>query len=204
MTSLHVKDQGVWHEIKGAPAALPGLGGWADITAVTGNPVKHQYKDAAGVDWVAYEFTASGTITTTAGMVDSLVVGGASGTSNLWGNAGRITTGTMLIPAGSNTVSVGTGGTSLAKDWGQGSVLGPYSVPMVTLVAGSVYQVAGSGYDLTTRLNGFPSSITGVSLMYAEVTATPRANSGSASTAQNTAGTDGVVIVRVPAEHAKV
>ena len=27
---------------------LPGLGGWADITAVTGNPTKHQYKDAAG------------------------------------------------------------------------------------------------------------------------------------------------------------
>jgi len=199
--------QGVWIKVFPPPPVvkpeLPGLGGWADITAVTGNPTKHQYKDAAGVDWVAYEWTASGTITTTAGMVDSLVVGGASGTSNMWGNAGRITAGTMLIPAGSNTVSVGTGGTSLAKDWGQGSVLGPYSVPMVTLVTGSLYQVAGSGYDLATRLHGFPSSITGVSLMYAEVTATPRANSGSASTAQNTAGSSGVVIVRVPAANAK-
>jgi hypothetical protein len=78
MTSLWVKDQGVWHEIKGAPAALPGLGGWATIAT----PKTGSYTDSAGVKWDYWEFKADSQITLSKGgllQVDAFGGGGGGG-----------------------------------------------------------------------------------------------------------------------------
>jgi hypothetical protein len=61
---------------------LPGIGGWATIEEVTGtykNP-RYEYNDGpggvGGTDWVAYEWTDDGTVKTSGGLVDALIVGG--------------------------------------------------------------------------------------------------------------------------------
>ena len=37
---------------------LPGLGGWATITSVSGSPKRYAYNDGpGGTDWVAFEWT---------------------------------------------------------------------------------------------------------------------------------------------------
>ena len=60
------------------PGALPGLGGWASITDVKGKGKKYSYTDADG-DWVAYEWTGTGTVDVRDGIIEHLVVGGGSG-----------------------------------------------------------------------------------------------------------------------------
>ena len=67
-----------WYRVDegGSAGELPGLGGWASITDVKGKGKKYSYTDADG-DWVAYEWTQDGSVTTDAGgLVDALVVGG--------------------------------------------------------------------------------------------------------------------------------
>jgi hypothetical protein len=203
MTSLHVKDQGVWHEIKGAPAALPGLGGWADITAVTGNPTKHQYKDAAGVDWVAYEWTASGSMTTTEGLVDLFAISGGSGSIDIGvtgaktgPGGGSVREGVIKIPAGAQAITVGAGG----ADSGGGAVgLGHESLvgDVVNTGRGMVHYATG---DYLTGPKAGPdssylSSITGTAVGYGKVS-NRRSGFGDAYAS-------GTVIVRVPRANAQ-
>jgi len=97
-----------------APAVLPGIGGWADITAVTGNPAKNTYKDANGVDWTVYEWATTtgadnnknGSVTTTKGLVDILVCsqGGNSQSIPGYGSGGEVRDDVALFPAGTHTI----------------------------------------------------------------------------------------------------
>jgi hypothetical protein len=210
MTSLWVKDQSVWHEIKGAPAALPGLGGWADITAVTGNPTKHAYKDAAGVDWVAYEWKGTtadtaGSITTTEGLIDVLVVGGGaegwSGSNN--GNGAQVVTGLQKFTAAAHPVVAGC--------FGQQNVRASNPSHITGLVGASVGQGsvnAGASSAMTNTAgrspNGVVSSISGAAVEYAAGGSKSLTTPGSPNhTGAGGVSYPGVVIIRVPAEHAK-
>jgi hypothetical protein len=91
--------------------ALPGLGGWAEITAVTGSPQETTYTDTNGTTWKVWTFTGAGSITTTAGLLDVLVVGAGSGASPQGGGGGGgVRTGIHLIPATTHAVTVGAAG----------------------------------------------------------------------------------------------
>lgn len=199
-----VKDGGTWHKIGGG--GLPGLGGWADVTATTGSPTKHTYTDADG-DWVAYEFTADGSCTTTAGgLVEYLIAAGGCGSWNGLAGSGnsviggsRVITGVSFIDA-NNAVTVGqgapssTGGTVVPTNWKGGiSSIGPLSVA-------DQWVSAGAGPDSL----GLTSSILGSADVFGLSWITTRAtvpNRGEARA--NTGGNSGVVIIRVPAAHAK-
>ena len=77
---------GVWVKVypDAAEPGLPGLGGWADVTIVDGTSGNRYTYKADGVDWVAYEWTDDGTITTTDGLLDMLLVsGGGAGLEDL-------------------------------------------------------------------------------------------------------------------------
>ena len=205
--SVFVKQSGAWHEIPSGGAGLPGLGGWADITTATGNPTKHAYKDAAGVDWVAYEWTSSGSCTTTEGLVDSLLVGGGAGAynGNTRGDAGRFLSGIRQIPSGSHIVTVGPGGSpaNVGNEnalLGLASSIGSYATGVVSAGGGQ-----GAGSTATDIYAGMPSSITGVLVEYAQGNLpSPRPNKGDGGTPPSgPAGSSGCVIVRVPRANAK-
>jgi hypothetical protein len=168
MTSLWVKDQGVWHEIKGAPAALPGLGGWADITAVTGNPTKHQYTDADGNDWTAYQWTSSGDVTLTEGLVETLVVGAGGGGTNgtnqaggarpASGNGGQVIYGVYSMSAGTAAITVGT--TAIDQNGGASSLAGLYAAAQGGTLGPGMAGGAGAGGQATDPTPGVGMSQT--------------------------------------------
>ena len=205
--TVFVKDAGVWHEIPEG-GGLPGIGGWAEITATTGSPTKHEYTDADGNDWTAYEWTGDGSVTTSGGLVDILMLGGGSGNSVNTGNSGGLHHGISVLPTGSSPVVVGVAGTTGAGNAGGGkSVIGPYvahgaglaySVENAVGVYGEKY-VGGS----TDHLKGIDIDFIGTGVLpygYA-LTTDRRANSGSSW--DNYFASAGVVIVRVPRVNAK-
>ena len=159
---------------------LPGLGGWAEITATTGSPTKHEYTDANGNDWTAYEWTGDGTTTTTEGLVDVLLVGAggervASSTASMnsggrseAGTAGGLVIGVWQVTAGSHPIVVGTVST-------------PPTPSTSTTFAGVVLPATGGrnagngnrGSSALESVNGFgngaagyKSSITGTEIEY--------------------------------------
>jgi hypothetical protein len=78
------------------PGAVPGLGGWATITGIDGTAgTRYQYGD-----WVAYEFKADGELTTSGGLVESLLVGHGApdNTLSLWGGAGQVHSSVHSVP----------------------------------------------------------------------------------------------------------
>jgi hypothetical protein len=209
---------GVWVKVFPAPPVvkpeLPGLGGWADITAVTGNPKKYEYTDANGVDWTAYEWAVDGSCTTTEGLGDVLLVGGGGGTyMTVNGMGGKLVTGTQKMSAGAQAVTIGAGGAhrpgggAVDPAMGGPSTLGPLS----TGVSG--IGEAGSGSN-TIAAPGlyipFTSSITGTSQQYGRVAtdanyggrARPNFGDGGWNGGAQP-GSSGVVIVRVPRANAK-
>ena len=216
--SIYVKQAGTWYEIPSGGGGLSGLGGWADITAVTGNPTKHEYTDADGNDWTAYEWKGNGDVTTTEGIVNLFMIGGGSGTNLLapgvWaeGSAGRVYDGYPIIAAGPHTVTVGGGGVPSDHLFapngsaGAGSKLGA-----ITTGAASFGQM-GADADVSLVTNagwwkGWHSSITGTDIEYGicQPAGAGRPNRGDGTTALTTGvGTNGVVIVRVPRANAKV
>ena len=69
-----------------ATPGLPGVGGWATITAVGGTVTQIPHTDSEGNDWISFRFLDDGTISTTDGVLDVLVVGDGGGGSSADGN----------------------------------------------------------------------------------------------------------------------
>ena len=158
---------------------------------------------AGGHSYTFYTFTASGTLTVTAGgLCDVLIVGGGMGRSTgnkaVRGQAGNVVAvASYYLDAGSVPVVVGAGGTDSYGAWGQtgkASSLGD-------LTAFASYGTAsGADPNQNTVGAGYVSTITGNSYEYAKGDqASPRPNSGDglSQTSGAGAGADGVVIVRV-------
>jgi hypothetical protein len=212
-----------WVEIGGG---LPGIGGWSTITEVTGTYTKHSYGD-----WVAYEFTDDGTLTAGGGLVDALIVGGgAAASASFSGGAGGVMHGVQDFTAATHNVLVGTTPTDGTNTDGSRSAVGDDSIGggLARMVCPNGFQdFESSGYgagagstgdapDRDTGGPGFLSSITGTPLEYAQGGGKYRSDPdfaalppGSGSDRQNNSdvfqyrGTDGVVIVRVPAANAQ-
>lgn len=159
---------------------LPGVGGWATVTATTGSPTTATYTDASGVSWKYYQWTGAGSVTVTAGVVDALVVGGGSGNFGSYpGNGGYVRDGLHALSAGTSTVTVGSAG--------NGSTLGSLSS------AGAA--VAYTGNQTYASVS---SAITGSSVTYSLGSGSTY---GSGQTAAS--GIQGTVIIRVPVAYAQ-
>jgi hypothetical protein len=204
--SIHVKTAAGWEElgISGTPGELPGLGGWAEITEVTGSPKRYAYNDGpggvGGTDWVAFEWTQDGSLTTDAGgLMDCLVVaGGASGGAGAWSGGGAFITGIQSFGSSPLTVKVGAGATAPGKNAGW-TQLGDFKPAGPTTCSSGGGQFIG--YPGDNPAAGFTSSITGTSRTYSRSNRPDvRANSGDGSNGGHGGG--GVVIVRVPAAQA--
>jgi len=137
---------GVWVKVypeDAGGADLEGLGGWADVTTVTGaSGNRYTYKDIDGFDWVAYEWTDDGTLETDAGgLVDALIVGaggsGGGATDGMGGGPGAGGAGAFIYDITkietSVTVTVGDGGfansTARSCEDGKNSSLGSIVAP---------------------------------------------------------------------------
>lgn len=94
----------------------------SNVSATTGSPTTTTYTDS-GINYKAYAFTGSGSITTTkAGLIDVLVVagGGGGGYSNYGAGAGGLIYQTsFFVTSGTETVTVGAGGTNTPTRGGQ-------------------------------------------------------------------------------------
>jgi len=106
-----------WIEIGASAPGLPGVGGWATITAVSGTYTqpRYEYTDADGMDWIAYEWTDDGTITTSDGLVDALIVGAGGPTGGPlnytymgYGGAGGVHAGAISLN-GNSPINVQVG-----------------------------------------------------------------------------------------------
>jgi len=177
------------------PGALPGVGGWATITGVTGTTGnRYSYNDDDG-DWVAYEFTADGSVATSGGLVDVLVLGaGGTGAPGALGGGGGLLVGIQFLPVGDSSIKIAQPGLGYANV-GEPSLLGPINGGYSTIHRGSL------GVQ-----SGYPSSITGIEEEYGKgsppVSGQPRPNKGDGNDLHGVSGSSGVVIVRVPASNA--
>lgn len=161
---------------------IVGAGNWARVTATTGSPTTGTYTDANGVSWKYYQWTANGSVTLTAGLVDMLLVGGgASEAGGKPGGSGYVRDGIRSFTSATHTVTIGSYGIN------QPGVLGPYSASNGGLSNG------------TAVAANVASSITGTSVTYAQLTGS---TAGSGSTSGG--GTVGTVIIRVPSAFALV
>ena len=166
---------------------------WAYVTATTGTPTTGTYTDANGVSWKYYKWTGNGSVTTSGGVVDCLLVGGG-GHSDGWSESGSgfVRDGVQQISAGTLTITIGQPGASGVL--GTASSLGSISAGRGS---SAVAQDGKAGRADVT------SSITGTSLTYGSVLASVRANFGDGG--ENAGpGSSGVVIIRVPVEYALV
>ena len=221
-------DDGKWVEVganEGGEPGLPGLGGWATITGVTGTYKKprYEYNDGpngvGGTDWVAYEFTDDGTLTTSGGLMDTWLVSGGTGASTNGGyegpgGGGAIVQGIQVHQSGDLPVVVGYGGVttgSIYQCWGGRSSIG-------TLTTGIGGLVSGQGGENVPGGSGKPgeylqmtapvvSSITGSEREYSagsggDAWPANQPNSGNGCNKSQSKAEDGVVIVRVPKAYA--
>ena len=192
---IYARHNAEWYRVDecGGAGELPGLGGWATITDVKGKGNKYSYGD-----WVAFEWTADGELTTQAGgLVDALLVSGggakdtraASGSVGSEGSGGVVREGIFRVET-SNDVIVGAGANPVAGQTasaGGASSLGS----VLTGKAGAGIYISPGGSDITSTYT--TSSITGTPLVVGGFTGTyGRAGASSGS------GGPGVVIVRVP------
>lgn len=182
---IYTKTASGWVEIEGSGGGeLPGLGGWADVTAVTGMGTKYSYTDA-GTDWSCFEWTASGSVTTGYGLVDSVLV--SAGNLNANRECGPVNYGLLEVSPGEQTVTVGTiGGANFSNS---PSALGPYRT---RCNAGGV--ATGSAAPSEGDPTPYVSSITGVEYEYGR---------GNRTTNFGDATQQGTVTIRVPAENDK-
>lgn len=198
-------------------AELPGLGGWATITEVTGTYTKHSYGD-----WVAYEFTDDGffTLDSEGGLVEALIVSAASVSTtrtDQGGHGGGVFRGVEYFDgAGPHEVIVGqsgqyasSGGPTLLNGmgptgglWGDSGWAGATKPPYPSTGLGGLSSYPGPG--VMDDILG-PSDVRGYGgggeddAVYGGGNP-PRANSGGGSTpGGDIPGAAGVCIVRVPA-----
>jgi len=212
-------DGGKWIEIGASSGGeLPGVGGWATITAVSGVYTKprYEYEDADGVVWVAYEFTDDGYVTTTAGLADLLVVGPGmyySTATNQSLSGGRVSMGLMSLPSAKFKCIVGTkknqtmryepGSSFIRDDNNEPIAVGHRGLTYTTYPAapyGAFADMEGGQY-----FNGYKNSITGVEKEYGQgykLNVSLGVDPGAAGQTSSQAK-DGVVIIRVPAANAQ-
>jgi hypothetical protein len=110
---IYAKTSNGWTEVGASSQGLPGIGGWATIEEVSGTYNKYPYNDGE-MDWVAYEWTDDGTVTTSGGLVDALVVnsgGGISTRTDLGGHGGAVLRAIYDISSSSDNVVGGPEGT---------------------------------------------------------------------------------------------
>lgn len=208
-----VKDGGTWHKIGGG--GLSGLGGWATITAVTGSPKRYDYT-ADGTDWSAFEWTGDGTVTTTEGLVEALLVGGGITVEKNLGAypiAAKVLNQMVIVTAQAHTVTVGAKNGSGAGHGGAPGNASVFAGVTTGLVVASQIAHMGSAATVKNDPHGVISSITGTPVEYAQaglggnfpatvppgltdvrVGTTP----GSSNDVAAGDGHDGVVIIRGP------
>ena len=198
---IYIKEADGWKPLAN-PGELPGIGGWADITEVTGTGTKYEYTDN-GEDWSAFKWYADltvsvNTVTTTKGLVDSLVVGGGQRAS-VDASGGSIDGGLHDFVAATHDLKIaswqqanGSGDSTYIETNGEVTVVSPGG-------AGAYNRGAGA---LTPGQIPTPvmSSITGESVAYgagasATVGGVFHTGSGFAAYKEETGG---AVIIRVP------
>jgi hypothetical protein len=192
------------------PGALPGVGGWATITGIDGSAgTRYQYGD-----WVAYEFTADGSVTTTEGLADVLVSSGGGGWGSYYGHGGRLTVGVEKIGSGKHDVVIGKGGNNNnPQSHSEASSLGVIRCGPINAdtLERHACGAGGANYDGNNKTchPGVWSDITGTNLEYAAASVGTgwRENSGmggrpTGNEGGNGKGANGVVICRVPKAHA--
>jgi hypothetical protein len=209
--SIYTKTTNGWEEIganAGIEPGLPGLGGWAEITDVSGSPKRYAYPDPANPEWVAFEWTGDGELTTQAGGVaEMLLVAGAA--TDARGNGGSVVTGIHALQNGPNQVAVGVGGNGnggLPEGQGKRSIVGPVAT-MPTAVCREVGGAFGSGGVVGGDYSPLSSDITGTTQTYGakkygaqDYSTTGFGDSHATSGIQ---GNSGCCIVRVPAAQAE-
>ncbi|MDC3333056.1 hypothetical protein OAV62_02335, partial [bacterium] len=184
---------------------LPGIGGWADVTAITGTGTKYEYT-ADGMDWSCFEWygytiknaAQTGTVTTSGGIVDCLIV--ASGVAHNYAACAPVTDAELVFPAGLLDLSMGYATPSGAE--------GPYTDTRITPDGATDLQrqiIFNSGYtayfdgNQGRDPNGEYSSITGTEVLYGHC---PDSWPGGANPpgwgGTNGNNTPGAVIIRVP------
>lgn len=186
-----------------------GIQNWATVSAVTGSPATGTYTDGDGVEWTYWQWAGSGSVTTTAGLVDALLVGGGSGYIPVWGGGGDlddqpggggdVLVGVFSITSSTQTVTVGAGTAANNYPWGgpgQASALGSLATR-----SGRLY-----GMDSNGLAAGVTSSITGTSVTYSlgGATGEPSRAPGCGGSTSNRTGSNGVVIIRVPSQFDQV
>lgn len=188
-------DGGVWVKVwpDMIPPGIEGLGDWALIEEVSGTYTKHPHKAANGTDAVAYEFIDDGTVKTTDGLVETLIVGGGGSGDSFGGLGGAFVDGVVKVAAGANTVTVGQSVAGV-NNFGTDSWLGS------TVAFGG--RSNASHPSVVARKH--TSSITGADVDYCMDRNGPTpANRGAGAVAGvNALGSAGVVIIRVPLSHA--
>lgn len=171
-----MSDAGIWVKLEESKVGeLPGIGGWADVTAVTGKGTKYEYNDGV-MDWSAFEWTADGNVTfETSGLVDALVVDAGTGIStrtDLGGHGGGVIRTVTYREAGTPVeIQVGVSAANHNKEGLHWSVFG--AINGVGNVNGgasggdtSQHPIHGRGVgDRTTGL-GQMHAITGTNLGY--------------------------------------
>ena len=218
---------GIWVKVfpddDGGGGELPGIGGWADVSAVTGTGTKYEYT-ADGMDWSAFEWTDDGSLTIQSeGVVDMLLVAsGSSESNNAGGKGGGVISGVESFYSGKQDIVIGkSGGSDVAASYiyqsnGEVDFIGTIGGGW-----GSPANAGNGGADLTG--NGVFSRIKdGTKIGYGggalAGTTDPdrdygqgdpaRPNSGGASTRKSPAGAasygaNGVCIIRVPRSNDK-
>jgi hypothetical protein len=202
---------GVWvkvHPDDVGDFGLEGIGEWAEITAMTGNPKRYTGIMLDGVEFWAFEWTDTvgpNSVTTQAGgVVDGLIIGGGMGYMNNLngsGGGGSIVTNILIIPNGGPLpIEVGLGrpaGNNFEQYTGTPSSVGD-------IHTGYSYS-AGFSYAGTTISNvpergePHPSSITGSPQTYAGGRKNSTTRYGDGGVNSGNSGRNGVVIIRVPA-----
>ena len=214
------EDGDVVFVVEGEPAGgggeLPGVGGWATIEKVEGTYIKHPVYEDGGVDWVAYEFTSDGYVTTTAGLADLLVVGpgmyySTATVQSLSG--GRVSMGLMSLPSARFKCIVGTKkNQTMRYDPGSSFIRDDNNEPIAMAHRGLTYTTYpaapyGAFADMEggQYFDGYKSSITGVEKEYGQgyrLNVSLGVDPGAAGQTSSQAK-DGVVIIRVPAANAQ-
>jgi hypothetical protein len=184
-----------------------GIQNWATVTAVTGSPTSGSYTDADGVEWKYYKWTSSGSVTTTAGIVDVFVISQGGGAySGQAGAGGRFRDGIQSLSSGTHTVQVG-GTSSIANHVGDWSGIGSIKSGMSPVAYGGNKDGASTdGAQATTGYHrGFTSSITGSAVEYGREgrAGSSRANTGDGDSTNNPSVGTGVAILRVPSTFAQ-
>ncbi len=223
--SIAVKTAAGWQVL--GPGELPGLGGWAEITSVWdgsgAKPNRYAYNDGS-MDWVAFEWTADGELTTQAGgLVDMVLIGpgGGNRTAAPGGAGGQLIYGLNSLNGGTHQVTVEPYSSNSTT---QTMIEGPTNLYSGYANCGgnnSFGTYRPSDDDLTAGKGAFFSYITGTKQYYgiSEDSSGSRPNNpdypqgiparpnkgdggGFGASSWNRPGTAGCLIVRCPAPQA--